>query len=184
MNRFGSSEALATLLILGGALLLVAQFFGGAASVIWPFFIIVPGLVLAFIADRSDWNKSLLVIGAVIAGSGIILLVQSIYDYYQSWAYAWTLLPMFAGAALHYAGDRRGEADLKAQGKRLIEWSAGAFLAFGAVFELLIFHGANSWGRIVLPLALIGFGALILLRRNTQSHAPAPSSDKDASAQR
>jgi hypothetical protein len=171
MNRFGSSEALAALLILGGILLLVVQYFG-AANVLWPFFIIIPGLVLAFVADRSDWNRSLLVIGAVVAGTGVILLVQSIYDYYQSWAYAWTLLPMFAGAALYYAGDWRHDASQRALGKRFIEWSAAGFVAFGAVFELLIFSGGHSWGRIVLPLALIGFGMLILVRRSVQKKTP------------
>ncbi|MEQ1901367.1 MAG: hypothetical protein ABL866_11605 [Devosia sp.] len=178
MNRFGSSEGLAALLIAGGILLLAVQFFGGAASVLWPFFIIVPGLVLAFVADRADWPRALMVIGAVITGTGLILLFQSIYDYYQSWAYAWALLPLCAGAALYYAGDRRHDPAEKAVGKAMIEWSAAGFVALGAVFELMVFNGAHSWGRIVLPLALIGIGVLLLLRRSVKP-PPAQSNTTD-----
>ena len=166
MDRYGTSRTLAVLLIAAGALLLGIQVFGGTVGFLWPFFIIVPGLMLLVEADRAGWHSSSVATGAVIAGVGVILLFQNMYDYYRSWAYAWTLLPLFAGAGFYYTGVRHDDAQARGRGQAMIMGSAVAFLVFAALFELMIFDGGNGWGRILVPVLLIGVGALMLTRGN------------------
>ncbi|MBU1176105.1 MAG: hypothetical protein KKH72_11940 [Alphaproteobacteria bacterium] len=178
MNRIDSQRnraILAGLLILAGVVMLVLEAFGGSVGMMpWPFFVILPGVALLAMAASMHWNPPLAATGAIVTGVGLILLGQSITGYYRSWAYAWTLLPLAAGAALAHAGAWRESMRLVARGRALIKWSATAFVAFAALFELVFFDGGHPWIRWVAPLALVGVGALLLIPR-----APRPDVDPD-----
>jgi membrane-bound ClpP family serine protease len=167
MERLERSHglALALVLIAAGGLLLFFQFFGGGIGHLWQLFIIVPGAALIYAASRTEWSASLAIAGAVVVGVGAILFVQDTFDYYRSWAYVWTLLPALAGAALMYVGDRRNDDSQRSKGRRLMQWSLGGLVVLAALFEFILFDGGTFWGRILVPVVLIGLGVFILLRR-------------------
>src|SRR5687767_10207750 len=80
-----------------GILFLLGQVFGFSLfSVLWPFFVILPGAAFLYGAFTGGKNAAgLAVPGSVITGTGLILLYQSLTNHWESWAYAWTLYPVF-----------------------------------------------------------------------------------------
>lgn len=161
-----------TVLIAGGLLLLVLQLFSGLAGTLWPVFIIAPGGVLLALSLTETWrSKELAAAGSVVAGIGLLLLVQAVFDYYRSWAYAWTLLPFFAGAGFYVFGDQENEEATRETGRRMMQGAAAAFLAFAALFELLIFDGGIVGARYILPLLLVAAGVyLVFARERARPH--------------
>jgi len=160
---------LAAALIGGGALLLVLRLFDWRiGDHLWPFFVIVPGVVVLAISATTPGRESrfLAPAGAVVAGTGVILLAQALTGYFQSWAYAWTLLPVCAGAALMFVGRRDADPATAAAGSRLVKGGALLFVCFAVAFEGLIFHRYLSLGAggLVLPIVLIAAGVVVLLR--------------------
>lgn len=166
-----SNRAIYGSILIGiGLLLLLLQLFGNAGRYLWPFFIIAPGVVLILLAGMSGSARSLATAGAVVAGIGTILLVQAVFDYYQSWAYAWTLIPFSAGAGMVYASHSDRDARLAERGRDMMRWSAIAFAVLGILFEVLIFDGGIFGGRFVGPLILIVVGSFLAFGRLGHSH--------------
>jgi hypothetical protein len=158
-----SRIVLAVMLIATGVIILVVRRFGGAAETLWPLFIIIPGVALAALATTGTWqSKAAAATGSVIAGIGVILWVQEITDYYQSWAYAWALLPAFAGLGLFLVGYREGDESAQTTGRGLMQWGVVGFFVLAAAFEALIFHERVIAGGWVLPIILIAAGAFLL----------------------
>lgn len=157
--------ALAVLLIAAGAILLALRLLGWSISgFLWPFFVIIPGVALLAVGLAANGRPSRFpaVAGAIVTTTGMLLLVQSLTDYFQSWAYAWALLPASAGAALIAAGRRDGDAATAATGWRLLQWGIVLFALMGLLFEALIFNGGWLDASLVLPLILIAAGVLVL----------------------
>jgi hypothetical protein len=165
--HFDSSRIILALTLIGaGIVLLALRFFGDLADSLWPFFIIVPGILLLALGAGAGWgSRAIVVAGAIVAGVGIILLVQQMTDYFQSWAYAWSLLPAFAGAGLLVYGYREGDETAMANARLLMAWGGIGFVVLGVLFEALIFHESALAGGIVLPLLLIAGGAVMLVMR-------------------
>jgi hypothetical protein len=198
-NRDSGRNATAMILIGLGILFLIAQtfrldFFGA----LWPAIVMLPGLAFLYFAVRGDKGAvGLAVPGAVITGTGVILFYQNITNHWESWAYVWSLYPVFVGLALTYIGRRtESEGQLKA-GQGLIRWGLIAFVGLWIVFELLIFRGGSIFGNYLLPVVLIGAGLYLMLRRSTpekvkivytepekpkptNGHRPTPSEDLQA----
>ena len=101
-----------------------------------------------------------------MTGVGVILLTQALTGYFQSWAYVWALLPVFAGAALIFVGRRDADLTTAALGRRFVKWGILTFVIFAVVFEGLIFNRYLSFGTggLVLPLVLIAAGVFMLVR--------------------
>ena len=75
------------LLVIVGLLFMFGQSFE-LGSVAWPFFVIVPGLVMlavAFIGKRE--SAQLAIPGTIVTTIGLILFVLAATDYWQAWAY-------------------------------------------------------------------------------------------------
>jgi cell wall-active antibiotic response 4TMS protein YvqF len=161
-----SGRSTAGLVLVGiGVFFLAAQIFGFSAfGAIWPFFIILPGVAFLYAAYTGDKNKAgLAVPGAIVTGTGAILLYQNLTDHWASWAYAWTLYPVFLGLALSFMGQRTGEKNTYKTGQGFIRWGMIAFVVGAVFFELVVFdHGAL--GNLLLPAILIAAGAWILMR--------------------
>lgn len=129
----------------------------------WPFFVIIPGAILLFLAFTTRvGNGSLAVPGAIVTATGLILLVLNITGRMQAWAYAWTLVMAAAGAGSYLYGTIAGSESLKRTGRRGAALGLVLFAAFGLFFELLIFGTFSSVFRWLLPLGLILVGALLL----------------------
>lgn len=166
-NGEGQSR-LAYLLIGIGILFLANQWFDfNLGGILWPFFVILPGAAFLYAAITGDERRAGLIFpGAVITGTGAILLYQSITDHWESWAYVWTLYPAFVGLALQFHGKRVGKNKDIETGREMTRWSMMA-LAIGFVFfELLIF---GNFGGLAVWLVAGGLLLLLLNRRNSTS---------------
>ncbi len=145
----------------------------------WPFFIIIPGVLMflsAFILERKA-GVTLAIFGGMVTMTGVILMIQNLFDLYATWAYAWALIaPTSKGLAKLLYGTLRGLGDEVKNGLAMTGVGAMIFVVSGAFFELIIDingFGLNvSW--LCLPTLLIGGGILTLIvnlipRRNSSS---------------
>lgn len=141
----------------------VASWLGGSG---WTLFIIGPGLALLatslFLRDSAALMT--LIVGAVLTTVGGLLLFQDQTDRYDTWAYAWALIPGAVGAALAVHGLRFHRPDLVSVGSRMIA-GFGVVLIAGAWFFETIFQTnqppfdlGDNW-----PLALIALGGVLFV---------------------
>jgi len=175
MNTRSSNNLGAYLLIGLGVLFLAGQLFnfdiGHIFDISWPLFVIIPGVVFLLIAFTGDANKAAFAIpGAVVTGTGMILWFQDTFNRWETWAYLWTLYPVFVGAAMVYMGSRMGNANAERTGRGLVTYGLIAFVAFAVFFEMIIFGNNGSMGRWVIPALLILVGGYMLYFRRS----PAP----------
>ena len=174
-----SRGLLATMLIGLGLLLLLLRYFGGLAGTMWPFFVILPGVALVVVGTSASWKSSYVAAaGAVLTGIGVILAVQNAAHYYQSWAYAWALLPAFAGAAIWMMGARDNDNEAKVQGRGLMQWGLVVFVVLAAMFELFIFNRGWFDAGLMLALLLIVTGGFLLFYR-VGEHASGSNTSSD-----
>ncbi|MBL8061731.1 MAG: hypothetical protein JNK32_01840 [Anaerolineales bacterium] len=143
----------------------------------WPFFIIIPGVLMflsAFILERQT-GVTLAIFGGMVTMTGGILMIQNIFDLYATWAYAWALIAPTGLAKLLY-GALRGLGDEVKNGLVMTGVGVVIFVVAGAFFELIIDlngFGLNvSW--LCWPILLIGGGIITLIvnlipRRNSSS---------------
>jgi len=121
----------------------VMIFFGGG---LWPLFILLPGLAFIYAAHSGGRGASGLIFpGAIIAGTGGLLLYQSITGHWESWAYAWTLYPVFIGMAMRFNGDRMNINKEVEVGNGLVKYGLLAFATLALMFEIVIFSGISLW---------------------------------------
>jgi uncharacterized membrane protein len=135
-------------------------------SVAWPLFVIVPGLVMlgaAFIGRREA--AQLAIPGTIVTTIGLILFTLAATEYWQAWAYCWTLIIVAAGVGNFLYGALTNDHRREKDGLQSAYIGLGMFAAFGAFFEFLIWGGLAGVLRWVLPLALIAGGAYLLLKR-------------------
>jgi hypothetical protein len=147
-------------LILLGLLFLVGQFAPGLWSWVggfgWPLIVIAVGLGLVLIGLLVG-VPGLAVPGCVVGGIGLLLNWQNNTGHWESWAYAWALIPGFVGLGTLIMGlyDRR--RDQLSGGLWLIVISA---ILYGVFASFL--GGANLFGRY-WPVLIIALGVVLLL---------------------
>lgn len=156
------------LLIILGIMLLVGQIFDiHLGQYLWPFTIIVPGILLFMgaLALEDEPAKALAIIGGIVTTAGVVMLVMALTDLWASWAYAWALVaPTGPGLGLWLLGTLKGRADLVQSGRDLIRIGLIIFAVAAAFFELVLGLHGFSLGDYGLPLLLIGLGLLLLVR--------------------
>lgn len=140
-----------------GLLFLFAQIFSINIDDLWPLILVVGGG--AFLVGAFSGQPGLAVPGAVLTGLGLLLYFQSVTGRWESWAYAWTLIPGFVGAGLWLNGRLAATPALAAQGRRLISISILLLLVFGTL--LGGWFSLGQWW----PLLLIAAGAWLLIRQ-------------------
>jgi hypothetical protein len=152
--------------ILFGLLMLVGQWlhidFWG---LLWPFFIIVPGvaLFLAALLPSGRGGEPLAIVGSIITMVGCILLFQTITGLWATWAYAWALIaPTSIGLGLLVWGAIKGHHDKVKEGLNLAGIGLVIFLVAGAFFELVVGLSGFGLGPLALPLLLIGLGIVLV----------------------
>jgi hypothetical protein len=132
--RFG-----AVLIILGGLFLLARaapDLFGPVGESSWPLIIVGVGILLLLIGAVTG-APGMAVPAAVVGGIGGLLYWQNATGNWQSWAYAWTLIPGFVGAGTLVAGLLEGKAQTVKGGLWLIVISLILFAIFNATRRLL-----------------------------------------------
>jgi hypothetical protein len=156
------------ILILIGVLFLMGQVFGiNLGRFVWPFFVIVPGVLLFIfaLAARGSAGEGLAVLGSIVTMLGTLLLYQNTTGHWESWAYAWALVaPTSIGLGQIVYGSLRSQQHVVATGKRLATVGIAIFLVGAVFFELIIGISGFGFGRFLLPVLLIGLGGLFLVR--------------------
>jgi hypothetical protein len=147
----------------------------------WQIFVIGPGIVLFGLMVLGGRSASGLAIPATIVTTiGMLLLFQGVFDYFESWAYAWALLPTAGGVGTLIAGLWSENAQMVAAGRRAAKGGLTLFVAFAAFFELFIFrHGSFTKYAWTVALILVGIfflarGVLRLRAHERTVEAPLP----------
>jgi hypothetical protein len=163
----GAGAVVGLVLIGLGLLFFVAQFFTvDLGHYLWPFFVIIPGLAF-FAAMVLGGRKAsgLAVPGSIITTVGLLLFYQNISDHWESWAYAWALIPTAVGIGLVIHGTFGDRPSVRASGRRLALVGIVLFLVFGAFFEAVLnISGIWALGQWLWPILLILVGLLMLAR--------------------
>ena len=158
-------------LIAFGAMFLVIEIAGALFSALglaggwgqfWPLTIVLVGLAfwLALLVwwDRHSSIAGLAVPGTIVLMNGLLLLYQSVTGDWGSWAYVWSLEPIFVGLGLLM---------LYALGKRERGLLVASVIVSGVGIAFLLIFG-SIWGgwvvQLVSALALILAGVLLLMR--------------------
>lgn len=151
-----------TILILVGLFFLVLPLFPNLADLIdiqqqWPLIIVAIGGL--FLLAALLGTPPLAVPGSIISGIGLLMYYQNLNDAWETWSFAWALIPGFVGIGtiLMYVLQGNARVGLQ-QGGRLVIISAVLFVIFAALFG-----GALAFGQI-WPVLLIGLGLWMLAK--------------------
>ena len=173
MDTHGRNNiAFGLVLVLVGAWFLARQFFPQLSELIpgvyqWPWWVIGVGLLFLVMAVVLR-APGMAVPAAIIAGVGGILYYQNASGDWDSWAYAWALIPGFAGIGVILKGLFEGRfLHGVREGIRAILFSLFMFGVFGS------FLGGPAILSQLWPVLLIGAGVWILLSGLRRPRRPA-----------
>lgn len=155
-----------------GVLFLVAQFSGiNMWRHIWPFLVIIPGLL--FFAGMVFGGRemgALAIPGCIITTVGLILLYQSVFNRWHTWAYLWALAaPTSVGVGLWLNGMWSSNPTLREEGRRLMRIGLVIFAIAAFFFEFVLnFSGfrTRGIGPILWPAVIIAFGIYLAFGRS------------------
>jgi len=152
-----SSLAGGLVLVLLGALFLAVQWVPGLQLwVSWPLIIIGIG-VLLLIVGLLTGVPAMAMPACIVGGIGGLLYWQNATGNWESWAYAWTLIPGFVGVGMVLSGLLGGDTRQTVRGGAwLILISLVLFAVFASFFGALGLVG-SYW-----PVLLIVLGLLVL----------------------
>jgi hypothetical protein len=168
-DRGGSGGALfGGILIIVGVLFLLGQLFDiNLGRFVWPFFVIVPGVLLlaaAFVLG-NEASVPMVIVGSMVTMTGALLLYQNTSGHWESWAYGWALVaPTSIGLGQIVYGWRKNRQEMVQTGKNLATIGGVIFLGGAIFFELIIGISGFGLGRFGWPVLLIGLGILWLIR--------------------
>jgi hypothetical protein len=156
-----------------------SEWLGGSG---WTLFVFVPGAILlaAGLLSRGDAAEGLTIAGSIVITVAALLFGMDRTGHWESWAYAWALIPAAAGLGVVLYGLRTGDRSDMNGGIRLI-LVALAMLVVGAWFFETMFQTGEvpfSFGEW-WPLTFIALGAIVILLslvgRPREQHGPTPS---------
>lgn len=178
MNRTRRSSLVGgVLLILLGMWFLAMQLVPELGSLFsWPWIIIGVGVTLLIIGLASG-VPAMAIPASIVAGIGGLLYWQNVTGNWESWAYAWTLIPGFVGVGIILSG-LLGDSHSEIQGGVwLVAISVVLFLAFGSFFGAMGLIGPY-W-----PVLLILLGLLILVRPFSRLRSSGPREQAQSTEQ-
>jgi hypothetical protein len=159
MNRAKrSGVAVGVVLVLLGAWFLVVQFVPWLEGwFAWPMIIVGVG-VLLLVFGLMAGEPGMAVPACVVGGIGGLLYWQNATGNWESWAYAWALIPGFVGVGTMLMGILSRDGGQVRSAAWLLAISAILFVVFGSFFGALGFLG-KYW-----PVLLILLGVLSLFQ--------------------
>ena len=175
-NRHLVSLTGGLVLVVFGSLALLAQWLEELDfwASFWPSIIIGFGAIFFIIMLSAGRQASALAIpGSIFVGIGLMMLIQNLTGYWQSWAYGWTVILMSVGIGIYLMGLWSGIATQRKAGKRVTGIGLVMFILFGAFFELLF--NDLSFAQLIFPIALILLGGYLIVARTglARKHEPA-----------
>lgn len=149
-------------LIAGGVVILTLQFVPGwqewvAGERGWPLIIIAVGGTL-FVIGLAAGQPPLAVPACIVGGIGGLLYWQNATGNWQTWSYAWTLIPGFVAVGLLLSDLLEGKKHIRGDAWLLLIISLLLFAAFGSFFG-----GVSVLGPY-WPALLIVLGVVLLVR--------------------
>ncbi|MEX1143582.1 MAG: hypothetical protein WEC16_01985 [Anaerolineales bacterium] len=131
----------------------------------WPFIIIAFGAMFFVIMLSAGKQAAALAIpGSIFAGIGIMMFIQNLTGYWQSWSYGWTVILMSVGIGIYLMGAWSGETRQREAGKRVFGIGLVMFIVFGAFFEMIF--NDTPFAQLVFPIALIVLGGYLIVSRS------------------
>ena len=166
-DRTKPSVVIGTLLIAFGVLVFLGEIFKSTIFNLWPLFIIAGGLmffIAMFVAGKS--TGYLAIPGSIISMVGLILFYQALTNRWETWSYAWALIPLSVGIGMWIFGRYSNLPELCSSGRQTINVGLILFVVFGVFFELLIgISGSNRNNELLWPLALVALGIYLMFSR-------------------
>lgn len=151
------------LLVLAGGLLLATQFVPGFRfwsnfTFSWPWYVIAVGIFL-FVLGLLVGAPGMAVPAAIVGGIGCLLYWQNATGNWESWAYAWTLIPGFVGVGTVLTGIL---GENTRENLRSGFWMILISLVMFAIFSTFL-GGMQIFGAY-WPVLIILLGVVILLQ--------------------
>jgi len=166
MNQNRTTLVVGVILILAGGLFLLAQFTGLVnVDALWPF--IIMGIGALFFIGMVIGGKptsALAIPGSIITMVGLILLVQDITGWWETWSYAWALIVVSVGIGIAIAGYWGDDPRMRKSGFDLARVGLILFLVFGAIMQIIFaFTGVSKIGGLLFWAILLTLVGLYLL---------------------
>src|SRR4029079_19342211 len=129
----------AVLVGLGILFLLVQLFDFQFGQWLWPLIIIIPGL-FCFVGMVLGGKPAgpLAIPGSIVTTIGLLLFYQNTFNHFESWAYAWALIPFAVCIGLVINGTWSEQPALVHNGRRLAGTGLVLFLVGFVFFELVL----------------------------------------------
>ena len=164
---------------LGGLFLLGQIFRADFWNLVWPFFVMLPGLVFLVVMLVGGKNLAPFAIpGSIITSAGLVLFYQNLTGHWESWAYVWALIaPTSVGVGLWLAGTRADNPSLREAGGTVAKIGLVMFTVGGLFFEVILGIGGSAISDIFWPVMLILFGIYVIVRRYLPSSSSASTAD-------
>lgn len=159
-----------SILILFGLLALLGQLLRGLNfwGALWPCIII--GLGVLFFVWMLAGGKStagLAVPGSILTLTGLMLLLQNLSGYWETWSYGWTVIIISVGLGIFIMGACNGQASSRKAGLRVMEGGIVLLVIFGALFEIVsMSKQRHDLGQLIFPAALILLGLYLAVVRS------------------
>lgn len=172
---------LGAVLVIVGAVLLAAQLLDVPVGLLWPGFVLIPGVVLlgGGLAGATRGSEGLTIAGTIVVVVGALLTYQNTTNHWESWAYAWALTgPGAIGLGMLGAAVANGRSELAAPGRVLVMMGLALFAVGAVVFEGILEISGRQLGivgDVALPLVVIVLGLLLVFRRPSSRTAAPPS---------
>lgn len=156
------------ILIALGVLGVLNQFFNiRLGHFIWPFFILVPGVVMIVSALRAEQGSGepFVMLGSLVTMTGLLLFYQNLTGHWASWAYAWALIaPTGVGVGQWLYGTANGRPGAVKSGKDLVSIGLMMFAVGFVFFELILNISGFNLGLVGWGILLILLGAFMFIR--------------------
>jgi hypothetical protein len=159
--------------------------FAAIADAGWPFFVVIPGVILlvASLIPQPPRGVGFAIAGAIVTTVGAVLFYQDTTGHWESWAYAWALVgPGAAGLGMLVYGLIFGQRELISVGARLIAIAAVIVTVGYWYFETVFATGRTPidlgvWWPVVI--VAIGIAALVagIVSRGRAMHDGSHRSD-------
>ncbi len=149
-----------------GISLLASQIFGfDMIDLLWPGFVLAPGLMLLWptynaTPERPSRFGFLAVPGAMLLTVGTLLFIMNLTNHFEAWAYSWPLVIGSVGWALMFMRRYEPEHRVHHNGYNFMRFMVLLAMGLAVFFELVVFGSFNP----LLPLGVIAFGVYLLLK--------------------